>query len=67
MAKDDELDWLITQLEAIPHIKRLRIHSRLPVVIPARITHRLCQRLQQSRLQILWYCISIMQMKLMMR
>ncbi|HBC6257207.1 TPA: EF-P beta-lysylation protein EpmB [Proteus mirabilis] len=51
MAKDDELDWLITQLEAIPHIKRLRIHSRLPVVIPARITHRLCQRLQQSRLQ----------------
>lgn len=34
MAKDSELDWLIGQLEAIPHIKRLRIHSRLPVVIP---------------------------------
>lgn len=51
MAKDDELDWLITQLEAIPHLKRLRIHSRLPVVIPARVTDVLCQRLQQSRLQ----------------
>ena len=51
MAKDDELDWLITQLEAIPHLKRLRIHSRLPVVIPARITDTLCKRLQQSRLQ----------------
>jgi KamA family protein len=38
MAKDHELDWLLTQLEAIPHIKRLRIHSRLPIVIPARIT-----------------------------
>lgn len=25
MAKDHELDWLITQLESIPHIKRLRI------------------------------------------
>jgi L-lysine 2,3-aminomutase len=33
MAKDHELDWLLTQLEAIPHIKRLRIHSRLPIVI----------------------------------
>lgn len=53
MAKDSELDWLITQLEAIPHIKRLRIHSRLPVVIPSRITETLCQRLQQSRLQII--------------
>ena len=38
MAKDHELDWLLTQLETIPHIKRLRIHSRLPIVIPARIT-----------------------------
>ncbi len=25
MAKDHELDWLMTQLEAIPHVKRLRI------------------------------------------
>ncbi|MEX9610056.1 EF-P beta-lysylation protein EpmB [Providencia manganoxydans] len=51
MAKDHELDWLIGQLEAIPHIKRLRIHSRLPVVIPERITDGLCQRLADSRLQ----------------
>jgi len=53
MAKDTELDWLITQLESISHIKRLRIHSRLPVVIPARITDTLCQRLADSRLQVL--------------
>lgn len=53
MAKDHELDWLIAELEAIPHIKRLRIHSRLPVVIPQRITDTLCQRLAQSRLQTL--------------
>ncbi len=53
MAKDHELDWLIGELEAIPHLKRLRIHSRLPVVIPARITEDLCQRLARSRLQIL--------------
>lgn len=53
MAKDAELAWLITELEAIAHIKRLRIHSRLPVVIPARITPALCQRLSGSRLQVL--------------
>jgi len=53
MAKDHELDWLIGELEAIPHIKRLRIHSRLPVVIPARITDTLVARLARSSLQIL--------------
>ncbi|QOV64472.1 EF-P beta-lysylation protein EpmB [Kosakonia pseudosacchari] len=53
MAKDHELDWLLSQLEAIPHIKRLRIHSRLPIVIPARITDTLSARFACSSLQIL--------------
>ncbi|MFP3019336.1 MAG: EF-P beta-lysylation protein EpmB [Arsenophonus sp.] len=53
MAKDHELDWMISQLEIIPHIKRIRIHSRLPVVIPARITRTLCERFNISRLQII--------------
>lgn len=52
MAKDHELDWLITRLEAIPHIKRLRIHSRLISVIPARATADLCERFARSRLKI---------------
>jgi L-lysine 2,3-aminomutase len=51
MARDDHLDSLITGLEAISHLKRLRIHTRLPVVIPARLTEALQQRLGQSRLQ----------------
>ena len=53
MAKDHELDWLLTQLESIPHIKRLRIHSRLPIVIPARITDTLVARISASSLQVL--------------
>ena len=53
MAKDHELDWLLTQLESIPHIKRLRIHSRLPIVIPARITDTLVARIAASSLQVL--------------
>ncbi len=53
MAKDHELDWLMSELEAIPHIKRLRIHSRLPIVIPARITDVLTARIARSSLQVL--------------
>ncbi|MEE3239517.1 MAG: EF-P beta-lysylation protein EpmB [Pseudomonadota bacterium] len=32
-----QLQWLTQQLAAIPHIKTLRIHSRLPIVLPQRI------------------------------
>ncbi|WP_163923559.1 EF-P beta-lysylation protein EpmB [Photobacterium sp. Alg240-V54] len=53
MAKDHELTWLLEHIAAIPHIKRLRIHSRLPVVIPNRITPTLCELFANSRLQII--------------
>ncbi|ATA20238.1 L-lysine 2,3-aminomutase [Gibbsiella quercinecans] len=52
MAKDHEISWLISELESISHLKRLRIHSRLPIVIPARITADLCQRLASTHLQV---------------
>ncbi|MDO5054972.1 EF-P beta-lysylation protein EpmB [Pasteurella oralis] len=51
MAKDHELAWLIKKLENIPHLQRLRIHTRLPVVIPQRITDALCHMLANCRLQ----------------
>lgn len=37
------LRQLTTQLQEIPHIQRLRIHTRLPIVIPSRITDSLLQ------------------------
>ncbi len=46
---DERLATLIDQLQAIPHISRLRLHSRLPVVLPDRITDRLIQLLANSR------------------
>ncbi|UJF19519.1 EF-P beta-lysylation protein EpmB [Vibrio sp. SS-MA-C1-2] len=52
MAKDVELSWLFEQLEAIPHVKHLRIHSRLPVVIPSRITEPLCSLIKNSRFNV---------------
>ena len=47
---DAALFDLISAIEGIKHIKRLRIHSRLPIVLPARITNELCNRLKGSRL-----------------
>lgn len=46
---DERLATLIDQLQAIPHIRRLRLHSRLPVVLPDRITDRLVDILASSR------------------
>lgn len=47
---DQKLATLIQQLEAIPHLETLRIHTRLPAVIPQRITHELLSMLSNSRL-----------------
>lgn len=43
--------WLAA-LSLIPHVKRVRIHSRLPVVIPARLDRGLRDTLANSRLQV---------------
>lgn len=52
MAKDHELAWLVSRLEAITHVKNLRIHSRLAVTLPSRITPSLCELLANSRLNV---------------
>ncbi|KXI30268.1 EF-P beta-lysylation protein EpmB [Paraglaciecola hydrolytica] len=51
MAKDDFLAWLTQEIATIPHITRLRIHTRLPVVIPSRITNELISWLTNTRLK----------------
>ncbi|MDH5516795.1 MAG: EF-P beta-lysylation protein EpmB [Gammaproteobacteria bacterium] len=52
MISDDKLDYLLEQLTNISHIKRLRIHSRMPSVMPSRINQRLIALLQNSRFQV---------------
>ncbi len=34
---DRRLAELLADLEAIPHVRRVRVHTRLPVVLPERI------------------------------
>lgn len=52
MLTDSHVSRLLDALEAIDHVQRLRIHTRLPVVIPSRITALLVQRLARSRLGV---------------
>ncbi|MDP1574161.1 MAG: EF-P beta-lysylation protein EpmB [Coxiellaceae bacterium] len=49
--KDHLLAEFIRQLEDIPNLQRLRIHTRLPIVIPQRITDDLVATLSHSRFQ----------------
>lgn len=41
MLSDDLLDWLLSELHAIPHVEMIRIGTRVPVVLPQRITRNL--------------------------
>lgn len=49
---DAKLSRLVEAIENLPHIERLRIHSRVPVVLPARVDTALLAWLQASRLQV---------------
>lgn len=51
VATDEQLQQLVAEIASIQHVKRLRIHSRLPIVIPERITEQLLATVMESRLQ----------------
>jgi len=48
---DGRLRSLIGQLEDIPHLQWLRIHTRIPVVWPERVTERLIRLVNSDRLK----------------
>jgi EF-P beta-lysylation protein EpmB len=50
-ASDSHLAWMAQQLASIPHMRRLRIHTRFPVVIPQRVTPELIAWLKAFSLQ----------------
>jgi len=51
LAKDDLLATLTQKISAISHIHTLRIHTRLPIVIPERIADSLLQVFTSTRLK----------------
>lgn len=50
MLTDQRLGELLQRLEDIPHLRRVRIHSRLPIVLPNRLTDSFLELLLSSRL-----------------
>ncbi|WP_223826060.1 EF-P beta-lysylation protein EpmB [Spongiibacter pelagi] len=46
------LEKLITRIADIPHIRTLRIHTRFPLVLPARIEKELISLFQRTRLNV---------------
>ena len=51
LANDAVLAPLLAQLDAIPHLTTLRIHTRIPVVLPERVDDGLIALLMTSRLK----------------
>ena len=49
LLSDEKIVLLLQQLSDIPHVKRIRIHSRIPVVLPSRITSQLLDALHRLR------------------
>jgi EF-P beta-lysylation protein EpmB len=53
MAQDAAINEFLQQLSLIPHVQLLRIHTRLPVVIPQRISMNLVKILHDCRFQVI--------------
>lgn len=47
MLSDEYLDWVLTELRSIPHVQVVRIGTRMPVVLPYRITDALVDVLKK--------------------
>lgn len=52
-ASDRQLERLVEQIAKIAHIRRLRVHSRMPIILPSRVTQELLRALCGSRLKII--------------
>jgi lysine 2,3-aminomutase len=47
LLSDDYLDWILKEIQNIPHVEIIRIGTRIPVVLPYRITDNLIRVLKK--------------------
>lgn len=47
MLPDETLDWILTELDKIPHVEIKRLGTRTPVSLPYRVTEDLCRMLSR--------------------
>ena len=55
--RDERLDWLLSRLRAIPHVEFVRVGTKVPAVLPQRITPELVAMLRRHKL---WMSIHFM-------
>ena len=55
---DALLERLVSAVDGIPHVRRLRLHTRLPIVIPQRVTAPLVRLLRRSRATV-WMVVHV--------
>lgn len=54
---DEKLEWLLTRLRAIKHLEFIRIGTKIPIVMPQRITKALTKMLK--KFHPLWMSVNI--------
>jgi lysine 2,3-aminomutase len=47
LLSEQRLDWLLARLRAIPHVEMIRLGTKMPAVLPQRITRELCRMLHK--------------------
>jgi len=52
LLENTNLENLLQEFSKISHVKRVRIHTRLPILIPDRVDHGLIKALRSSRLNL---------------
>ena len=55
---DARIEWLLSRLRAIPHVEFIRMGTKVPVVLPQRVTPELCATLK--RYHPLWLSVHFM-------
>lgn len=53
MLEDGQLEELFDALSVIDHVERVRVHSRMPIVLPSRITARLIELMSSYRYRVI--------------
>ncbi|HEQ72357.1 MAG TPA: KamA family radical SAM protein [Spirochaetia bacterium] len=44
---DEKIEWLLRELRSIPHVEFIRIGTKVPMVLPMRVTKSLCNMLRK--------------------
>ena len=53
LLNDDYIEFFLTNIGSIKHIKRIRIHTRVPIILPSRVTSHLLDLFKQVNVKII--------------